>query len=114
PGRRARQGGPASLPRRMTPDDGPRAALRSLPAKRRRALARAVREGRAVDDPRDAALAVASARRIQAVPIPRWLLPREKPRGGRAVLWVLHAAWISAVVVAALLVPAWRAGGILR
>ena len=91
-----------------------RRALRGLPAKRRRALARAVREGRAVDDPRDAALAVARARRIQAVPIPGWLLPREKPHGRRAVLWLLHGAWISAVVVAAVLVPAWRAGGIVR
>ena len=91
-----------------------RRALRGLPAKRRRALARAVREGRAVDDPRDAASAVAWARRIQAVPIPGWLLPREKPHGRRAVLWLLHGAWISAVVVAAVLVPAWRAGGIVR
>jgi len=91
-----------------------RRALRALPAKRRRALARAVREGRAVDDPRDAASAVAWARRIQAVPIPGWLLPREKPHGRRAVLWLLHGAWISAVVVAAVLVPAWRAGGIVR
>jgi len=98
----------------MTPDDGSRSALRSLPAKRRRAIARSVRAGRAVDDPRDAALAVAWARRIQAVRLPRWLLLREKPHGGRTVLWVVHAAWISAVVAAAVLVPAWRAGGIVR
>ena len=67
-----------------------------------------------MDNPRDAALAVAWARRIQAVPVPGWLVPREKPYGGRAVLWLLHAAWISAVVVAAVLVPAWHAGGIVR
>jgi len=91
-----------------------RRALRALPPARRRALARAVREGRAVDDPRDAALAVAWARRAQATSWPGWLLPRERPYGRRALLWLLHAAWIVLVVVGAIVVPAWRAGGVLR
>ena len=67
-----------------------------------------------MEDPRDAALAVGWARRIQATPLPRWLLPRERPHGGRAVLWLLHGAWVAAVVLAAVVVPAWRAGGVVR
>ncbi len=90
-----------------------RRALRALPPERRRALARAVREGRAVHDPRDAALAVAWARRLQAVPWLGWVLPRTRPHGRRAILWLLHAAWVVAAVVAADVVLIWRSGGIL-
>jgi hypothetical protein len=67
-----------------------------------------------VADPRDAALAAAWARQAQAARWPGWLLPRTRPRGRRAVLWLLHAAWIAVVVVAAVVVPLWRSGGIVR
>jgi hypothetical protein len=80
-----------------------RRALRALPPDRRRTIARAIREGRVVDDPRDAALAVAVARRIQATPWPRWALPRTRPHGRRAVLWLLHAAWVTAAFVVAII-----------
>src|SRR6266480_6728083 len=91
-----------------------RRALRALPRDRRRALGRAVREGRAADDPRDAALAVAVARRIQATPWPRWGLPRTRPRGRQALVWSAHATWLIAAVIVAVVVPAWRIGGIVR
>jgi hypothetical protein len=97
-----------------------RRALRALPRGRRRALSRAVREGRAVDDPRDAALAVALARRIQASSnLPRWLVhwPRERPHGRRAALWLLYAVWLVASVVLGLTLAAghfWESGGIVR
>jgi len=93
---------------------GLRSALRALPRERRRALSRAIREGRAVDDHRDAALAVAWARRVQAAPWPKWILPRTRPRGRRAFLWLLHAAWLVVALVAVIVVPFWRSGGIAR
>jgi hypothetical protein len=88
--------------------------MRALPSKRRRAVVRAVRDGRAVNDPRDAHLAVAWARRAQAVWWPRWFLPQTRPHGWVAVLWFLHAAWILVVVAAAIVIPTWRGGGVLR
>jgi hypothetical protein len=91
-----------------------RRALRALPLRRRRAIARAVREGRAADDPRDAAMALAVAQRIQASPWPRWALPQARPRGRSALLWSAHAIWVLAVVLATVIVPAWRIGGNLR
>ena len=91
-----------------------RRAMRALPSERRRAVVRAVRDGRAVDDPRDAPLAVAWARRVQTAWWPRWFLPQTRPRGRRAVLWLLHVAWIVVVIVTAVVVPTWRGGGVLR
>src|SRR4051794_4869741 len=76
--------------------------LRALPSKRRRAVGRAIREGKAVNDPCDAALAVAWARRVQAAWWPGWALPRSRPRGRRALLWLLHATWVIVVLVLAL------------
>lgn len=67
-----------------------------------------------MDDPRDARLAVAWAQRAQMAWWPKWLLPQTRPRGRRALLWLLHAAWILVAIVAAVVVPTWRAGGILR
>jgi hypothetical protein len=77
-------------------------------------LAHAIREGRAVDDVRDAPLAVAWARRLQAGSWPRWVLPRTRPRGRSAVLWSLHAAWAVILIVAVIVVPLWRSGGVPR
>lgn len=102
----------ADAPNLSSPDL--RRALRALPPKRRRGLMRAVREGRAVDDPRDAALAVAVTRRIQATRWPRWVLPETRPRGRRALLWGAHATWLVLVLVAAVIVPVWRINGIGR
>jgi hypothetical protein len=91
-----------------------RSALRALPRQRRRSLARAVRAGRAVEDPQDAALAVGWARRAQATPWPRWVLPRTRPRGRRALLWLLHAGWILLAIGIGVVLPIWRSGGMLR
>jgi hypothetical protein len=90
-----------------------RRSLRALPSKRRRALVRAVREGRAVDDPRDAAFAVALARRVQAAPWLRWALPETRPHGRRAILWFGHAALLLLAVVVAV-VFAWNSLGLAR
>jgi hypothetical protein len=67
-----------------------------------------------VDDPRDAALAVAWARRMQKAPWPWWLLPRTRPHGWRAALWILHSAWIVTAIATAVILPTWRDGGVLR
>ena len=40
--------------------------------------------------------------------------PQTRPRGRRAVLWLLHVAWIVVVIVTAVVVPTWRGGGVLR
>ena len=74
-------------------------AIRALPKERRRELTRAVRAGRAVADPRDRALAADWARTFTDAWWPRWLLPRERPRGRARVLWLLHAAWLLAALV---------------
>ena len=29
-------------------------------------------------------------------------------------MWLLHGTWVAAVVVAAVVVPVWRAGGVVR
>jgi hypothetical protein len=91
-----------------------RREIRSLPRERRRALGRAVREGRAVDDPRDVELAVAWAQRVQRSWGARWLLPAIRPHGKRAFLWCVHAAWVVAVIVTALIGATWHRGGIIR
>jgi hypothetical protein len=73
-------------------------AIRALPKDRRRELMRAVRAGRAVDDPRDRTLAADWARTFSDAWWPRWLLPRERPRGKARILWLLHGAWLIAVL----------------
>jgi hypothetical protein len=88
--------------------------MRALPPERRRALLRAIRDGRAVDDRRDAQLAVAWAQRVQAAWWPRWLLPQKRPHGLRAALWLVHAFWIVVAVVTAVGVSAWRSDRIVR
>jgi hypothetical protein len=72
--------------------------IRALPKERRRALTRAVRAGQAVDDPRDRALAAAWARTFTDAWWPRWLLPRERPRGRARLVWLLHGAWVLAAL----------------
>ena len=71
-------------------------------------------EGRAVGDPQDATLAVAWARRLQLVRWPRWFLPRTRPRGWHAALWILHTAWILVAVFLVIVLPSWRSGGVVR
>jgi uncharacterized protein YhdP len=90
-----------------------RRALRRLPSERRKAIGRAVREGRSVDDPRDAALAVSLARRVQSAPWLRWALPERRPTGKRAILWGGHAAWLLVTLTVAV-VLAWNSLGLAR
>jgi hypothetical protein len=64
-------------------------------------MASAIRDGRAVRDPRDAPLAAAWAEAISvnAVRAPQWLLPlARRPRGWRAKVWLLHLVWVTAAV----------------
>lgn len=76
----------------------------------------AIREGRAVADPRDAELAAAWADNLAAKGrrFPWWVLPLTRPRGPRAWLWVAHLVWITVAIVYAyvrifsLLPGAWR------
>ena len=89
-------------------------AVRALPRERRRALVHAVREGRVVEDPRDAHLAVALAQRVQAAWWPRWLLPSQRPHGLRVVLWVLHAVWVMVALATAGVVAISHTDGVLR
>ncbi len=79
-----------------------RRALRRLPRERRKDLVAAIRAGRAVSDPRDAHLAVAWAERLARVRWPGWVMPRSRPEGKRAWLWLLHLAWIIAAIVVAI------------
>ena len=90
-----------------------RRALRALPKTRRRSIARAIREGRAVGDPRDAELAVLWARRVQDTFWPSWAFPRSRPRGRRAILWSAHLAWFLGVLAFGI-ASLWRSGGVLR
>jgi len=91
-----------------------RRALRQLPRERRKDVLAAIRAGRAVKDPRDAALAVAWAERLERVRWPAWVMPRSRPRGKRAWLWSLHLAWIIAATVA-VVASLWTAmPGVLR
>jgi hypothetical protein len=91
-----------------------RRKIRSLPRERRRELGRAVRAGRAVNDPRDAQLAVAWTQRMQRSKWPSWFLPATRPHGKRAFLWWMHAAWVVAVIVTALIGAIWHRGEIIR
>jgi len=76
-----------------------RRRLRELPRERRHDLLAAIRSGRAVQDPRDAALAVAWAEALDAKrqtwAWPRWVLPRSRPTGWRAWAWLAHFIWIT-------------------
>jgi len=91
-----------------------RREIRSLPRERRRELGRAVRDGRAVDDPRDAELAVAWAQRVQRNRWPSWFVPATRPHGKRAFLWCVHAAWVFAVIAVTLIGATWHRGEIIR
>ena len=88
-----------------------RAELRELPRDRRREIVNAIRAGRAVADPRDAALAVAWAeyldRRRFSWAWPRWAMPRERPTGRHAWFWSLHVVTML-VGVGLACVYAWR------
>jgi hypothetical protein len=71
-----------------------RAEVRKLPRDRRREIVNAIRAGRAVSDPRDAPLAAAWADYLvrRSSRWPRWLMPRERPQGKHAWLWLIHVA----------------------
>jgi len=75
-----------------------RRQLRQLPRERRRDIGAAIRAGRAVSDPRDAALAAAWAEQLvaKARGWPSWVMPRTRPTGWRAWAWLLHLIWIVA------------------
>src|SRR5689334_10873660 len=79
-----------------------RAELRKIPRDRRREIVNAIRAGRAVADPRDAALAAAWAeyldRRRSSWAWPRWVMPRERPTGRHAWFWGLHVVWLLAAI----------------
>ena len=77
-----------------------RRRLRQLPRERRKDIVSAIREGRAVRDARDAALAAAWAEQLEAKARrpPWWLLPLTRPRGWRARLWVVHLILIVGAV----------------
>ena len=79
-----------------------RRAIRRLPRERRKEIVAAIREGREVKDSRDAHLAAAWAERLERVRWPNWLMPRSRPHGKRAWLWLLHLGWIIAGTVGAL------------
>jgi hypothetical protein len=51
-----------------------------------------------VDNPGDRALAADWARTFTDAWWPRWLLPRERPRGRARLLWLLHGAWVLAAL----------------
>jgi hypothetical protein len=84
-----------------------REELRNLPAERRKDVGAAVREGRAVADPRDAALAIRWAEHLETANWPRWVLPRTRPLGSKAWAWILYAAALVALLVWALWVLIW-------
>lgn len=84
-----------------TPLRDVRRAVRRLPRDRRKDIISSIRAGRAVSDPRDAALAVAWAERLERVRWPGWMMPRSRPQGRRAWLWLAHLAWIVAAVAVA-------------
>jgi hypothetical protein len=64
-------------------------------------MSAAIREGRAVSDPRDARLTAAWAEFLatNAHRVPQWLLPlARRPQGWRAWAWLGHLVWIVAAV----------------
>jgi hypothetical protein len=82
-----------------------RRRLRELPRQRHKDVLAAVREGRDVRDPRDAALAVDWAETLdakrQAWVWPWWILPRTRPSGWRAWAWLVHVVWITIAIAVA-------------
>jgi hypothetical protein len=82
-----------------------------LPRERRREIGNAIRAGRAVNDPRDAALAVAWAeyldKRRYTWLWPRWVMPRERPVGRHAWFWSLHVVTML-VAIGLACVYAWK------
>jgi hypothetical protein len=80
-----------------------RRELRRLPRERRKEILAAVRAGRAVHDPQDAALAIAWAERLERLQWPSWVMPRTRPQGKRAWVWSAHLLWIVAALVIAVL-----------
>jgi hypothetical protein len=80
--------------------------LRKVPRDRRREIVNAIREGRAVNDPRDAPLAMEWADYLDGRRFtwawPRWVMPRERPHGRHVWLWGLHAAWVLVAIAIAL------------
>jgi hypothetical protein len=83
-----------------------RQQLRRRPRDRRKDIGRAIRQGRAVNDPRDAALAAALAERLDKRRRlwPWWIMPRSRPTGWRAWAWIVHLGWMVGGVVYALVV----------
>jgi hypothetical protein len=81
-----------------------RRAIRRLPRERRKDILAAIREGREVKDLRDARLAAAWAERLQHGRWPSGLMPRSRPHGKRAWLWLLHLGWIIIATVGAFLI----------
>lgn len=64
-------------------------------------MASAIREGRAVGDPRDASLTAAWAEALaaNATRVPQWLIPlARRPQGWRARVWLFHLVWVVAAV----------------
>jgi hypothetical protein len=80
-----------------------RRAIRRLPRERRKDILAAIRGGREVKDLRDAHLAAAWAERLEHVRWPSWLMPRSRPHGKHAWLWLLHLGWIIFASVGAFL-----------
>ena len=79
-----------------------RRQLRQLPRDRQREIALSIREGRAVNDVRDAPLAAAQAERLVAIAprVPSWLLPLSgRPQGWHAWTWLVHLVWVIAALV---------------
>jgi hypothetical protein len=91
-----------------------RRAVRQLPRERRKDVLAAIRAGRAVNDPRDAVLAIAWAERLSKFRWPAWVMPRERPHGKRRWLWLLHLAWVVGAVVVALISSSSSIPGIWR
>lgn len=91
-----------------------RRRVRQLPRERRKEIGRAIRNGRAVDDRRDAALALALAENLARKRRfwPWWVMPRRRPTGWRVWAWILHLAWMLgalAYACAVVLPSAWGA-----
>jgi hypothetical protein len=92
-------------PGRSIPIREIRRRLRALPRERRKDVLAAVREGRSVHDPRDAALTVDWAETLDAKRRawvwPWWILPRSQPSGWRAWAWLVHVVWITTAIAVA-------------
>lgn len=81
-----------------------RRAVRRLPRERRRDVLAAIRAGREVRDPRDAGLAIASADCLERIRWPAWVMPRSRPHGRRALVWLIYAGFLFATTVTTLVI----------